>query len=172
MAAEVASALGAALDVFLVRKLGVPGREELAMGAVASGGVRVLNDEVLRALAIPPEVVAGVTAAATQELRRQEISYRGDRPAPDVSGRPLIVVDDGLATGSTMRAAVAALRRGEPASITVAVPTAPEPTLVGLRREADEVVCARVPRHFSAVGTSYEDFSQTTEDEVRRLVGT
>ena len=170
VAAVVARELGATLDAFLVRKLGVPGREELAMGAVASGGVRVLNDEVTRGLAIPRHVVESVTVAAEQELQRQELEYRGERPPLDVSGHPVIVVDDGLATGSTMRAAVAALQRLDPESITVAVPTAPELTVARLRRIAGDVVCAHTPEPFVAVGYSYEDFSPTTDEEVRRLL--
>lgn len=171
VAAEVAGALGAPLDAFLVRKLGVPGREELAMGAVASGGVRVLNEEIVRGLGIPPDTLAAVTAAAEQELRDRERAWRGDRPPVEVAGRSLIVVDDGVATGSTVRVAIAALRRQRPASITVAVPTAPEATIARLRREADEVVCAVTPEPFLAVGTSYVDFTATTDEEVRRLVG-
>lgn len=170
VAAEVAAALGASLDAFLVRKLGVPGREELAMGAVASGGVRVLNEEVVRGLAIPPDTLAAVTAAAEQELRDRERAWRGDRAPVEVGGRSLIVVDDGVATGSTVRVAIAALRRQRPASITVAVPTAPEATIARLCREADEVVCAVTPEPFLAVGTSYVDFTATTDEEVRRLV--
>lgn len=171
VAAEVAAALHAPLDAFLVRKLGVPGREELAMGAVATGGVRVLNDEVVRVLRVPPHVLDRATADALSELRRQQRALRGDRPPPDVAGRLLIVVDDGLATGSTVRAAIAALRQQGPASIAVAVPTAPEATLEVLRGEADDVVCPLVPRPFIAVGQSYEDFSPTSDEEVRRLVG-
>ncbi|MGH9177838.1 MAG: phosphoribosyltransferase [Acidimicrobiales bacterium] len=170
VAAVVAEHLEAPLDAFLVRKLGVPGREELAMGAVASGGVRVLNDDVIRNLAIPPHVLAAATAAAEGELRRQEARYRGDRPPVDVAGRSVIVVDDGLATGSTMRAAVAALRLLEPASVTVAVPTAPRQTVARLRDEADEVVAASQPEPFLAVGYSYDDFAPTTDEEVRRLL--
>lgn len=170
VAAVVAETLGAPLDAFLVRKLGVPGREELAMGAVATGGVRVLNDDVVRNLAIPERVLAQATAAAEEELRRQEVRYRGERAPVEVSGRPVIVVDDGLATGSTMRAAVAALRLLEPASITVAVPTAPVQTVARLREEADEVVAASQPDPFVAVGYSYDDFAPTTDEEVRQLL--
>jgi putative phosphoribosyl transferase len=170
VAAVVAEDLEAPLDAFLVRKLGVPGHEELAMGAVASGGVRVLNDDVVRNLAISEQVLTRATAAASEELRRQEVRYRGDRPPADVAGRPVLVVDDGLATGSTMRAAVAALRRLEPASITVAVPTAPTQTVSQLRGEADDVVAATEPAPFVAVGYSYDDFAPTSDEEVRRLL--
>jgi predicted phosphoribosyltransferase len=167
---EVARALRAPLDVFLVRKLGVPGREELAMGALASGGVRVLNEDVVRALGIPEEVLDGVTAAEEQELRRREQTYRGDRLQPDVAGRTVILVDDGLATGSTMRAAVAALRRLGPARIVVAVPVGAVDTCAELEAEADEVVCALTPEPFLAVGLWYEDFTQTSDEEVRELL--
>ena len=170
VAAEVARALLGDLDVYVVRKLGVPGREELAMGAVASGGVRVLNDDIVRALGVSPEVVAAVTAAAERDLARHEQAYRRDRSPVPVEGRPVIVVDDGMATGSTMRAAVAALRRLKPASVAVAVPTSPAETLRLLATEADEVVCASVPEPFVAVGHSYDDFRPTTDDEVRSLL--
>ena len=170
VAYEVARALGAPLDVFLVRKLGVPGHEELAMGAVATGGVRVLNDQVVRALGIPPDVIDMVAAWEQQELARRERLYRGDRPPPDVKGRTVILVDDGLATGATMRAALAALRQQQPARRVVAVPTAAAQTCDALRTEADDVVCATTPEPFDAVGFWYEDFSQTTDDEVRELL--
>src|SRR5207245_3956450 len=155
---EVARALGAPLDVFLVRKLGVPGQEELAMGAVATGGVRVLNEQVVGALGIPPSVIEAVAAWQQQELVRRERLYRGDRPPPDVRGRTVILVDDGLATGSTMRAALAALRRQQPARLVVAVPTAAPATCDGLRAEAGDVVCATTPEPFDSVGLWYEDF--------------
>ena len=170
VAYEVARALGAPLDVFLVRKLGVPGHEELAMGAVATGGVRVLNDQVVGALGIPPSVIEAVAAWQQQELARRERLYRGDRPPPDVRGRTVILVDDGLATGSTMRAALAALRRQQPARLVVAVPTAAPETCDELRAEADDVVCATTPEPFDSVGLWYEDFSQTTDEEVRELL--
>jgi len=170
VAYEVARALGAPLDVFLVRKLGVPGHEELAMGAVATGGVRVLNDQVVGALGIPPSVIEAVAAWQQQELARRERLYRGDRPPPDVRGRTVILVDDGLATGSTMRAALAALRRQQPARLVVAVPTAAPETCDELRAEADDVVCATTPEPFHSVGLWYEDFSQTTDEEVRELL--
>ena len=167
---EVARALEAPLDVFLVRKLGVPGREELAMGALATGGVRVLNEEVVRHLDIPDEVIDEVTEQERRELERRERSYRGNRPPPEVAGCTVILVDDGLATGSTMRAAVAALRRLGPARIVVAVPVGAPETCAELGREADESVCARMPEPFYAVGLWYHDFSQTSDEEVRELL--
>jgi putative phosphoribosyl transferase len=170
VAYEVARALAVPLDIFLVRKLGVPGHEELAMGAIASGGVRVLNTEVVALLRIPPHVIDQVAAAETRELARREDAYRAGRPAPDPRGRTVILVDDGLATGSTMRAAVAALRRLEPARIVVAVPVAAAATCAELRDEADEVVCARTPEPFIAVGLWYEDFRPTTDEEVCELL--
>jgi predicted phosphoribosyltransferase len=167
---EVALALHAPLDVFIVRKLGVPGHEELAMGALASGGVRVLNGEVVERLEIPERVIDMVTAEEAHELQRREQLYRGDRPPIDVRGKVVILVDDGLATGSTMRAAVAALRRQGPAKIVVAVPVGAEETCDDFRREADDAICARTPEPFHAVGLWYDDFSQTTDDEVRELL--
>jgi predicted phosphoribosyltransferase len=164
---EVARALRVPLDVFLVRKLGVPGHEELAMGALASSGVRVLNRDVVRALAIPEDVIAEVTANEAAELQRRERTYRRNRPTPEVAGRTAILVDDGLATGSTMRAAVAALRRQDPSRIVVAVPVGSADTCDELAQEADEVVCTRRPDPFLAVGMWYEDFTQTSDDEVR-----
>jgi predicted phosphoribosyltransferase len=170
VAYEVAQALRAPLDVFLVRKLGVPGHEELAMGAVATGGVRVLNEDIVSALRIPDYAIEAVTAREQQELARREGAYRGDRPPPDVRGRTVILVDDGLATGATMHAAIAALRRQQPARIVVAVPTASPDICDALRAEVDEVVCAITPEPFQAVGFWYEDFSPTTDDEVRELL--
>ncbi|APW60544.1 phosphoribosyltransferase [Paludisphaera borealis] len=167
VAYEVARALDAPLDVFVVRKLGVPGHEELAMGAIASGGVCVLNDDVVQALRIPDRLIEAVAARELRELERRERVYRNGRPMPGVRGRTVILVDDGLATGSTMRAAVAALRRLGPARIVVAVPTAAPSTCEELRHEADECVCEITPDPFYAVGLWYEDFSQTTDDEVR-----
>jgi erythromycin esterase-like protein/predicted phosphoribosyltransferase len=167
---EVARALGAPLDVFVVRKLGVPGYEELAMGAVATGGVRVLNDQIVERLRIPDYVIDAVAAREEQELRRREILYRGGRPPPDIHGRTVILVDDGLATGSTMLAAIKALRQQQPARIVVAVPVASSDTCERLQPEADEVICAVTPEPFYAVGHWYEDFSQTTDDEVRALL--
>jgi predicted phosphoribosyltransferase len=167
---EVARALGAPLDVFLVRKLGVPGREELAMGAIASGGVRVLNEDAVRALAIPPEIIDRVAAEEERELARREWEYRDDRPAPDVAGKVVLLVDDGLATGSTMRAAVLALRQRGPVSVVVAVPVGAAETCAAMNQVADETVCAHKPEQFAAVGLWYEDFSQTTDEEVRQLL--
>jgi predicted phosphoribosyltransferase len=170
VAYEVARALGAPLDVFLVRKLGVPGREELAMGAIATGDVGLLNEEVVRGLRIPPEVIDRVAAAERLELERRERAYRGDRPAPEVRGKVVILIDDGLATGTSMRAAVAALRQMRPARIVIAVPISAASTCEELQGEVDEVVCAMTPEPFHAVGLWYEDFSQTGDDEVRDLL--
>lgn len=170
VAAEVAEALDAPLDVIVVRKLGVPGQEELAMGAVASGGVRVLNEEVVQALGIPRGAIEAVTAVEEAELARRERLYRGDRPYPELAGRTVVLVDDGLATGATMRAAVAATREHRPAAVVVAVPVAPRDTVELLRREADDVVCPATPEPFLGVGMWYEDFRQTTDDEVRELL--
>jgi putative phosphoribosyl transferase len=168
--ARVARALGVPLDVFVVRKLGVPGHEELAMGAIASGGVQVRNEEVVDKLRIDDATIRRVAEAETLELARREQRYRGQRPPPDLAGRVAILVDDGLATGSTMRAAVAAARAAGPARVVVAVPTAPASTCEQLRREADEVVCVTTPRPFRAVGYSYRSFPQTTDEEVRELL--
>jgi putative phosphoribosyl transferase len=170
VAFEVARKLNAPLDVFLVRKLGVPGHEELAMGAIASGGLRVLNDEVVRVLGIPPEDVDSVARQEGLELERRDREYRDGRPAPKVKGKICILVDDGLATGSTMRAAVAALRRLEPRRIVVAVPVAPPDVCSEFERLADETVCLVTPEPFFAVGAWYEDFSQTTDQEIRELL--
>jgi len=170
VAYEVARRLGAPLDVFLVRKLGVPGYEELAMGAVATGGVRVLNDEIVRGLGISEHEIDAAAARELQELARRQRLYRGDRPLPDIAGRTVILVDDGLATGATMRAAIAAVRQQQPARIVIAVPTASPDTCEALKAEADDVVCAMTPEPFLAVGHWYEDFTQTTDDEVRELL--
>src|ERR1700730_7950273 len=170
VAYEVARALGAPLDVFIVRKLGVPGYEELAMGAVATGGVRVLNDQIVERLGIPDHLIDAVAARELQELSRRERLYRDGRPPPDVRGRTVILVDDGLATGATMHAAISALRQQEPARIVVAVPTASPETCEELRAEVDDVICAITPEPFHAVGLWYQDFSQTTDEEVRDLL--
>jgi predicted phosphoribosyltransferase len=170
VAFEVAEALHAPLDIFLVRKLGVPGHEELAMGAIATGGVRVLNEDVVGYLNINDEVIERVAAREQRELERRERVYRGGRAAPDVRGRTVILVDDGLATGSTMRAAAAALRLQRPARIIVAVPVAAPQTCDEFRTEVDEIVCAATPEPFRGVGLWYEDFSQTTDEEVRELL--
>jgi putative phosphoribosyl transferase len=170
VAYEVARALGVHLDVFIVRKLGVPGFEELAVGAIASGGVRVLNEDVARALPNADEIIDKVTTKETAELERREENYRGGRPAPDLRDRVVILVDDGLATGATMRAAIRALRQRGVARIVVAVPVGPPETCREVEEEADEMVCAMTPESFHAVGQYYEDFSQTSDDEVRELV--
>ena len=167
---ELARALGAPLDVFLVRKLGLPGQEELAMGAIASGGVRVLNDDIVRALAVPPSVIDSVARREEQELKRREQAYRGSQPPPDVRGKVVILVDDGLATGSTMRAAVQAVKQMQPARVVVAVPVAAASTRDEIGAQVDEIVCATPPEPFLAVGRWYEDFSQTSDDEVRDLL--
>jgi putative phosphoribosyl transferase len=170
VAFEVSQALGAPLDVFLVRKLGMPGHEEFAIGAIASGGVTVLNEETLRDYGVGREQVEAVVEAEQRELERRERRYRGDRPFPDLTGRTVILIDDGLATGSTMRAAVAALRQERPARVIVAVPTAPPETCEELRPIVDEMICLITPDPFYAVGLWYEDFSQTTDDEVHELL--
>lgn len=170
VAFHVAEALGAPLDVFIVRKLGVPGHEELAMGAIASGGVRVLNQEVLRYVPVPQAKIDEVAAREQRELERRERSYRGSRPPLDVKGRTVIIVDDGLATGSTMRAAVRALKAMEPVAVIVAVPVAARQTCNEFRAEVDDIVCLRTPEPFDAVGLWYRDFSQTEDDEVHELL--
>ena len=167
---EVAEALHAPLDVLIVRKLGVPGHEEYAMGAIASNGIRVLNEDAVQALGIDPaEIDAVARAERTEALRREQV-FRGDRPAPEVHGRTVLLVDDGLATGSTMRVAVKALRARRPGRIVVGVPVAAAEACALLRDEADEVVCALTPEPFRAVGEWYEDFAQTSDEEVRYLL--
>jgi putative phosphoribosyl transferase len=170
VAAEVARRLALPLDVFVVRKLGVPGHEELAMGAIASGDVRVLNHDVVSAISAPDEMIEAITAIEREELERRERSYRGTRPAPHVQGRTVILIDDGLATGATMRAAVAALRHQGAAKIIVAVPVGAASTCRELAEEVDESVCLMAPDSFIGVGQYYEDFSQTTDEEVRELI--
>src|SRR5262249_30663353 len=170
VAYEVATALNAPLDVFVVRKLGVPGHEELAMGAIATGGARTLNRDVIEYLRIPDEVIDEVTEREEQELGRRELLYRDNRPARSPRDRVTILVDDGLATGSSMRAAALAVRQQQPASVVVAVPVAASQTCDDLRGEADVVVCGFTPEPFYAVGLWYEDFSQTTDEEVRELL--
>ncbi|MEJ2560252.1 MAG: phosphoribosyltransferase [Anaerolineae bacterium] len=170
VAFEVAKGLKAPLDIFLVRKLGAPGQKELAMGAIAPGRVRVLNRDVVQALNISDEIIEAIAAEEQQELERRERAYRGDRPKPDVRGRTLILVDDGLATGASMRAAVIALRGQEPGGIIVAVPTAAPETCEALKDEVDEIVCVLTPQPFLGIGASYEEFSQMTDEEVRELI--
>jgi predicted phosphoribosyltransferase len=170
VAYEVAERLKAPLDIFLVRKLGVPGHEELAMGAIASGGVRVVNEDVVSYMRIPGEVIDAVAAKEQRELERCEHAYCDNRPPPDVRGKTVILVDDGLATGSTMRAAAAALRKQGPERIVVAVPVSSPETCDEFRSEVDDIVCAVTPRPFRGVGMWYEDFSQTTDEEVRDLL--
>jgi len=170
VAYEAARELNVPLDVFIVRKLGVPGHEELAMGAIATGGVRVLHQAVIRELGIPQEIIDRVTESEAKELERRQHLYRSDKPLPAVQGRIVIIIDDGLATGSTMKAAVAALRQQQPMRLVVAVPTAPAETCKELQQMADEVVCVVTPEPFYAVGGSYVDFRQTTDEEVRDLI--
>ncbi len=167
---EVATALGAPLDVFVVRKLGTPGQPELAMGAIASGGVRVLNHDVVSALGIPDFKIEEVAQAEAEELRRREQQYRGSRPPLNVRDKTVILVDDGLATGSTMRAAAAALKQAGARKIVVAVPVAAEASCTAVRGEVDELICAATPEPFWAVGQWYRDFDQTTDAEVRSLL--
>ena len=171
VAAQVARLLNAPLDVFVVRKLGFPGHPELAMGAIASGGVRVFNSDVVNAFRIPDEVINAVTAAEFQELQRRERSYRDDLPPPEVEGKTVIVVDDGIATGSTMLAAISALRQINARRIVVAAPTIARASYDDLRTQCDEVVAVIVPAEFYGVGQWYQDFTQTTDEEVQRLLG-
>ncbi len=170
VAYEAARELNAPLDVFLVRKLGVPGHEELAMGAIASGGVRVLNTDVLRALDIPGNVVNAVTEREQHELERREQEYRDGRPAPELAGKLVILIDDGLATGASMRAAVQGVRAQNPARIVVAAPTGAPETCAQFEQIADQIVCDTMPEPFYGVGTWYEDFGQTSDAEVRELL--
>jgi putative phosphoribosyl transferase len=170
VAYEVASALGAPMDVFLVRKLGTPGHRELAMGAIASGGIRVLNDDVVKWYGIPDAAIESVAREEEQELLRRERAYREDRPAPDLARRTVILIDDGLATGSTMRAAAQAVRAHHPSRVVIAVPVGAKQTCAELAPVADEVICARMPEPFSSVGQWYMNFDQTDDDEVRDLL--
>jgi putative phosphoribosyl transferase len=168
---EIARALHAPLDVFVVRKLGVPGQEELAMGAVASGGIRVLNPEVVAALGpYAREAIDWMTARENKELLRREERYRGARAFPDLDGKTVILVDDGLATGATMRAAARAVRERKPARLVIAVPVAAESTYRKMRAEAEEVICGLLPDPFFGIGQFYDDFSQTSDEEVRGLL--
>jgi predicted phosphoribosyltransferase len=171
IAAQLSAALGVPFDVFVVRKLGVPGHEELAMGAIATGGVRVVNDEVVGPLEIPDTVIDSVTGREQIELERRERLYRGSRAPIGLAARTVILVDDGLATGSTMRAAVKAARQQHPSRVVVAVPVGAASSCADLAREADDVVCLRMPDPFVAVGLWYRDFSPTSDEEVRSLLG-
>ena len=168
---QVARFLRVAFDVFVVRKLGVPGHEELAMGAIASGGVRLMNRDVVTALEIPTHVIETVAAREHVELERRERLYRGSEPVVPLLNKTVVLVDDGLATGSTMRAAVQSVRAQQPARVVVAVPVGAPSTCDELRREADEVVCLRMPDPFVAVGQWYRDFTETSDHEVRALLG-
>jgi putative phosphoribosyl transferase len=170
LAFEIAKALHAPLDLMLVRKLGVPGHEELALGALAMDDVCVFNDDVIRSYAIPDEILQAVIAKESKELLRRNQAYRGGAPPADVKDRTVILVDDGLATGATMHAAVRAVAQQGPARIIIAVPVASEQAVEALRREADEVVCLQIPPFFYGVGSAYGDFSQTTDDEVKALM--
>jgi putative phosphoribosyl transferase len=170
VAFEVAEALHAPLDVFLLRKLGVPGHEELAFGAIASGGVRVLDREILRSLLIPPRDVEAVTEREQRELKRREVVYRGDRPALSVEGKTVILIDDGIATGASLLAGIHALRELRPAKIVIAVPVAPAASRQRLAYEVDEVVCVATPEPFRAVGQFYDDFSQVEDGQVIELL--
>jgi predicted phosphoribosyltransferase len=172
VAFEVAMAIGAPLDVFMVRKLGLPGHPEFALGAIASGGIRIVNDDVIRYYRIPAAAIDQIAGAEQQELERRERAYRGARPPLNLEGRVVILVDDGLATGSTMRAAVVAVRRQLPSQIVVAAPVGARQACGALDQVADEVVCAMTPEPFRAVGLWYQNFEQTTDDEVRRLLAT
>jgi len=170
VAAEIARALHAPLDLMLVRKLGVPGYPELAMGAIASGGVRVMNEDVVAGSGVDEAAIEQVVAAESRELERRARAYRGDRPPPQLEGRCVILVDDGLATGATMRAAIDAVRARQPNCIVVAVPVAPPGTIEALRPLVDEVVCLFTPPNFMAIGQWYRDFSQVSDQEVRELL--
>lgn len=170
VAMEIAQSLDAELDLMLVRKLGTPGHAELAMGAIASNGNRVINADVVRSLHISEDAIRRVEEAERKELRRRERAYRGERPPPELTNRCVILVDDGLATGATMRAAVGAVRQDQPARLVVAVPVAPPDTVEMLRGQVDDVVCLAEPPHFMAIGAWYIDFSQVSDDEVRRIL--
>lgn len=170
VAYEIAKALHVPLDVWLVRKLGVPGQEELAMGAIASGGVMILNNEIINLLKISREAVEQVAAAEKQELERRDQAYRGDRPLPQIENHTIILVDDGIATSSTLRAAIAALQRHQPKHIVVAAPVAPPSVCESLKTIVDDVVCLNTPEPLHSIGMWYIDFSQTTDNEVRDLL--
>jgi putative phosphoribosyl transferase len=170
VAAEVARELHAPLDILVVRKLGTPGHEELAMGAIASGGIRVLNPEIIESLGMGSQVIEEVAAREQLEIERRMKAYRGERPSLPIEGRRLILVDDGIATGATMRAAIAAVRTQNPGKVIVAVPVASCETIIQLRRQADEVVCLATPEPFGAVGIWYASFPQVSDEEVRRVL--
>jgi predicted phosphoribosyltransferase len=169
VAYEVARALNVPLDIFVVRKLGLPGDDELAIGAIAAGGIRVLNEEIIHTFHIHQELIERVAQRELQELQRSERNYTGEHPALDVRGHTIILIDDGLATGASMRAAVVGLRDRRAARIVVAVPAAAREACEALRFAVDEIVCLSMPEPFYGVGRSYDDFSQTTDDEVRTL---
>lgn len=170
VAVEVARALGAELDLMIVRKLGTPGQEELAMGAVASGQVRVMNRSVVESLGVSPDMIEAQARREQREVRRRELAYRGDRPPVDLEGKCVLLVDDGVATGASIRAAIQAVRSKHPASVIVAIPVAPADTLSLLREEADEVVCLVTPEPFLAIGQWYYDFTQVEDDEVQETL--
>ena len=170
VAFEIAEALNLPLDIFVVRKLGLPGHEEFAMGAIASGGARVLNQDLIRQLSLSNEIIEHIVAREQRELERRERTYRGQRPVLDVRDRTIIIVDDGLATGSSMRAAIAALRQKRPTKLIVAVPVGARLTCSELEALADEVICLETPENFSAVGLCYKDFSQITDEDVKYLL--
>ena len=170
VAAEIAHELHAPLDILVVRKLGTPGHEELAMGAIASGGIRVLNQDIVASLGVSNEVIEHIVAGEQAEIERRMKAYRGARPWPAIEGKHVILVDDGIATGATMRAAIAALRTQEPAQVIVAVPVAPFRTITQLRREADEVACLATPEPFGAIGAWYSSFPQLSDEEVRQAL--
>lgn len=170
VAYEVAKALKAPLDVYVVRKLGTPGQEELAMGAIATGGVRVLNQSVIEALQISEEAIETETRNESQEVERRERRYRGERPPLDVSNRPVLLIDDGIATGSTIKAAIAALKKQKAGRIVVGVPVAPAATIEELKKEVDEVICVSAPKIFFAISTWYDEFPQVSDEEVRDLL--
>lgn len=170
VAYEIAAALHAPLDLLLVRKLGAPGQRELAMGAIASGGIRVLNHDLIRTLSVTERDIERVAEQEQRELERREAAYRGDRPRPVIGDRTVILVDDGVATGATMRAAIASLRQQNPARIVIALPLAPASTVATLAREADEVICLHSPEPFVAIGRWYQDFGQVSDQEVQALL--